>query len=118
MLSILTKPIGVCVPLLPNCNKVGSSVPALLSLPEASHGLAETRALASRRLELLGSINAGVLNISCYEDRPAAGPAVMLLQGFPYDIYSYADVAPQLVAKGCRVIVPYLRGHGRNAEVQ
>jgi pimeloyl-ACP methyl ester carboxylesterase len=36
----------------------------------------------------------------------------MLLHGFPYDIHSYVDVAPQLAAKGCRTIVPYLRGYG------
>ena len=36
----------------------------------------------------------------------------MLLHGFPYDIHSYVDVAPLLAAKGCRVIVPYLRGYG------
>jgi pimeloyl-ACP methyl ester carboxylesterase len=36
----------------------------------------------------------------------------MLMHGFPYDIHSYVDVAPMLAAKGCRVIVPYLRGYG------
>jgi pimeloyl-ACP methyl ester carboxylesterase len=36
----------------------------------------------------------------------------MLLHGFPYDIHSYVDVAPQLAAQGCRTIVPYLRGYG------
>ena len=40
------------------------------------------------------------------------GPAVILLHGWPYDIYSYVDVAPLLAAKGYRVIVPYLRGYG------
>jgi pimeloyl-ACP methyl ester carboxylesterase len=34
------------------------------------------------------------------------------LHGWPYDIYSYVDVAPLLAAKGYRVIVPYLRGYG------
>src|SRR4029077_18977924 len=29
-----------------------------------------------------------------------------------YDIHSYVDVAPQLSAQGCRVIVPYVRGYG------
>jgi pimeloyl-ACP methyl ester carboxylesterase len=36
----------------------------------------------------------------------------MLLHGFPYDVHSYVDVAPQLAARGCRAIVPYLRGYG------
>jgi len=53
-----------------------------------------------------------VLDIAYYEAGPADGPVVMLLHGFPYDIHSYIDVAPQLAARGCRVIVPYLRGHG------
>ncbi len=44
---------------------------------------------------------------------PADGPVVILLHGWPYDIDSYADVAPRLAAKGYRVIVPYLRGHGQ-----
>ena len=37
---------------------------------------------------------------------------MILLHGWPYDIHSYADVAPVLAAKGYRVIVPHLRGHG------
>jgi pimeloyl-ACP methyl ester carboxylesterase len=70
------------------------------------------RALSSRRLEPLRHVDAGVLNIAWYEEGPATGPVVMLLHGFPYDIHSYVDVAPQLAAQGCRVIVPYLRGYG------
>ncbi|QWG15932.1 alpha/beta hydrolase [Bradyrhizobium sediminis] len=57
-------------------------------------------------------IEAGVLNIAYYQAGPADGPVVMLLHGFPYDIHSYVDVVPQLAAKGCRTIVPYLRGYG------
>jgi len=60
----------------------------------------------------LKQINAGVLNIGYADDGPANGPAVILLHGWPYDIYSYVDVAPLLVSKGYRVIVPYLRGFG------
>jgi pimeloyl-ACP methyl ester carboxylesterase len=37
---------------------------------------------------------------------------VLLLHGWPYDIYSYAEVTPLLAAAGYRVIVPYLRGYG------
>jgi pimeloyl-ACP methyl ester carboxylesterase len=37
---------------------------------------------------------------------------VLLLHGFPYSIDSYVRVAPLLAERGCRVIVPYLRGHG------
>jgi len=70
------------------------------------------RAASSKRLEPLRSVDAGVLSIAYYEAGPADGPVVMLLHGFPYDIHSYVDVAPQLAAQGCRVIVPYLRGYG------
>jgi pimeloyl-ACP methyl ester carboxylesterase len=70
------------------------------------------RAASSKRLEPLRSVDAGVLNIAYYEAGPADGPVVMLMHGFPYDIHSYVDVAPQLAAQGCRVIVPYLRGYG------
>ena len=70
------------------------------------------RAPSSKRLEPLRNVDAGVLNIAYYEAGPAEGPVVMLMHGFPYDIHSYVDVAPQLAAQGCRVIVPYLRGYG------
>jgi pimeloyl-ACP methyl ester carboxylesterase len=60
----------------------------------------------------LKQIDAGLLNVGYAEDGPSDGPPVMLLQGWPYDIHSYADVAPLLAAKGYRVIVPYLRGYG------
>jgi pimeloyl-ACP methyl ester carboxylesterase len=57
-------------------------------------------------------VDAGLLNIGYAEDGPANGPAVVLLHGWPYDIYSFVDVAPLLAAKGYRVIVPFLRGYG------
>jgi pimeloyl-ACP methyl ester carboxylesterase len=70
------------------------------------------RASSSQCLEPLRQVKTDVLDIGYYEAGPAAGPAVMLLHGFPYDIHSYVDVAPMLAARGCRVIVPYLRGYG------
>ncbi|MCC8958004.1 alpha/beta hydrolase [Bradyrhizobium sp. Pear77] len=57
-------------------------------------------------------INAGVLDTGYVEMGPASGPAVILLHGWPYDIHSYADVAPALAEAGYRVIVPHLRGYG------
>jgi pimeloyl-ACP methyl ester carboxylesterase len=69
-------------------------------------------ALPLRPMEPLKHIDAGVLNTAYYEEGRADGPVVVLLHGFPYDIHSHADVAPQLAAQGCRVIVPYLRGFG------
>jgi pimeloyl-ACP methyl ester carboxylesterase len=60
----------------------------------------------------LKQIDAGLLNVAYAEDGPAAGPPVILLHGWPYDIHSYVDVAPLLAATGYRVLVPYLRGYG------
>mgnify|MGYP001365122292 CR=1 FL=1 len=57
-------------------------------------------------------IDAGLLNVGYAEAGPADGPAVLLLHGWPYDIHSYAEVAPLLAAQGFRVVVPYLRGYG------
>ncbi|HET8889562.1 MAG TPA: alpha/beta hydrolase [Candidatus Angelobacter sp.] len=56
--------------------------------------------------------DAGVLNVSYAEAGPANGKPVILLHGWPYDIYSFVDVTPVLAAKGYRVIVPHLRGYG------
>jgi pimeloyl-ACP methyl ester carboxylesterase len=57
-------------------------------------------------------IDAGLLNVGYAEAGPPDGPAVVLLHGWPYDIYSFVDVAPLLASAGYRVIVPYLRGYG------
>ena len=76
---------------------------------------ASGRAPSSRRMEPLKHVDAGVLNIAYYEEGPADGPVAILLHGFPYDIHTYVDVAPQLAAQGCRVIVPYLARLRRDA---
>ena len=60
----------------------------------------------------LKQASAGVLNIGYAEAGPADGPPVILLHGWPYDIYSFVDVAPLLASAGYRVIIPYLRGYG------
>jgi pimeloyl-ACP methyl ester carboxylesterase len=60
----------------------------------------------------LKQIDAGLLNVGYAEAGPANGPAVILLHGWPYDIYSFVDVAPLLASAGYRVIVPYVRGYG------
>ncbi|WP_447776511.1 alpha/beta fold hydrolase [Variovorax boronicumulans] len=64
------------------------------------------------RMEPLRTIEAGVLEVAYYEAGPADGPPVLLMHGFPYDIHTYAEVAPMLAAQGCRVVVPYMRGYG------
>ncbi|MGB8186465.1 MAG: alpha/beta hydrolase, partial [Pseudolabrys sp.] len=60
----------------------------------------------------LKQIDAGPLNVGYAEAGPANGPVVILLHGWPYDIYSFVDVAPLLASAGYRVIVPYVRGYG------
>ncbi|HYS63281.1 MAG TPA: alpha/beta hydrolase, partial [Paraburkholderia sp.] len=61
--------------------------------------------------ENIRQVNAGTLNIGYAEAGPRNGPVVILLHGWPYDIYSFAEVTPLLAAAGYRVIVPYLRGY-------
>src|SRR3954451_21402827 len=67
---------------------------------------------ASASFGPLKQVEAGVLGVGYAEAGPADGRPVLLLHGWPYDIHSYADVAPALAAAGYRVIVPYLRGYG------
>ena len=65
-----------------------------------------------KNLQPLRHIQAGVLDVALYETGPVDGSPVFLMHGFPYDIHAYVEVAPLLAARGCRVIVPYLRGFG------
>jgi pimeloyl-ACP methyl ester carboxylesterase len=60
----------------------------------------------------LKQIDAGLLNVGYAEAGPADGPAVILLHGWPYDIYSFVDAAPLLASAGYHVVIPYLRGYG------
>jgi pimeloyl-ACP methyl ester carboxylesterase len=73
---------------------------------------AQTRPATPAGFGALRQIDAGTLNVSYAEAGPSDGPAVILLHGWPYDIHSFAEVAPMLAAQGYRVIVPYLRGYG------
>jgi pimeloyl-ACP methyl ester carboxylesterase len=75
-------------------------------------GAAAAPGAAGNGFRRIRQIKAGVLNTGYAEAGPADGPAVILLHGWPYDIHSYAQVAPLLAAHGDRVIVPYLRGYG------
>lgn len=76
--------------------------------------LAQTSIKSSARTSFasLKQIDAGALNIGYAEAGPASGPPVILLHGWPYDIYSFVDVTPALASAGYRVIVPYVRGYG------
>jgi len=57
-------------------------------------------------------IDAGLLNVGYVDIGPSNGRAVYLLHGWPYDIQSFAEVAPALAAKGYRVVIPFIRGYG------
>src|SRR4029450_11758019 len=80
-----------------------------MSLEPSSESSAAT---SSSSFSALRQIDAGVLNVGYVDVSPAAGPVAVLLHGWPYDIHSYVEVVPILVAHGYRVIVPYLRGYG------
>jgi pimeloyl-ACP methyl ester carboxylesterase len=60
----------------------------------------------------LKQIDASLLNVGYAEAGPASGSPIILLHGWPYDIYSFVDVTPLLASAGYRVIVPYVRGYG------
>ena len=77
-----------------------------------STGLPATKPGTHTSFASLKQIDAGVLNVGYAEAGPADGPPVILLHGWPYDIYSFVDVTPLLASAGYRVIVPYLRGYG------
>jgi pimeloyl-ACP methyl ester carboxylesterase len=97
---------------------LGTTVAGLSLMELGLSGLANAQTTdtkpASRvtSFENLRQINAGPLNVGYAEAGPQNGPVVILLHGWPYDIYSFAEVTPLLVAQGYRVIVPYLRGYG------
>jgi len=61
---------------------------------------------------MLKRIDAGALSVAYEERGLPAGTPVLLLHGFPYDVRAYDEVTPPLVANGCRVVTPYLRGYG------
>ena len=73
----------------------------------SSGGPAKTPPLVAAK-----KIDAGSLSVAYAEAGPANGTAVVLLHGWPYDIQSFAEVAPSLASAGYRVIVPFLRGYG------
>jgi pimeloyl-ACP methyl ester carboxylesterase len=76
-------------------------------------GSAPARAASGNAtFDTVKQIDAGELSIGYAELGEADRPAVILLHGWPYDIHSFVDVAPLLVAAGYRVIVPHLRGYG------
>ncbi len=89
----------------------GGNADAQLSRPKPAN-LGPVKPGTHTSFAPLKQIDAGVLRVGYAEAGPTEGPAVILLHGWPYDIYSFVDVAPLLAAEGYRVIVPFLRGHG------
>jgi pimeloyl-ACP methyl ester carboxylesterase len=63
-------------------------------------------------LAAVKQIDAGDLDVGYVDVGPAAGRAVLLLHGWPYDIHSFAEVIPTLAEAGYRVLIPHLRGYG------
>ena len=94
----------------------GSGAAALtasgLGLIQPAFSQASAGASATAPMGPVRQVNAGTLNVGYVEAGPANGPVVILLHGWPYDIHSFAEVAPLLAAQGYRVIIPHLRGYG------
>ena len=82
------------------------------SFAGAGPSSAQTGSKGVRSFAPLKHVDAGVLRVGYAEAGPPDGPPVLLLHGWPYDIHTYAEVAPLLAADGFRVIIPYLRGYG------
>jgi pimeloyl-ACP methyl ester carboxylesterase len=72
----------------------------------------EATAMSNTAFDNLKQIDAGALSVGYAERGSSTGTPVILLHGWPYDIHSFADVAPRLALAGYRVIVPYVRGFG------
>jgi pimeloyl-ACP methyl ester carboxylesterase len=67
---------------------------------------------------MLKRARTSILEIAYEESGPDTGFPVLLMHGFPYDPRAFDEVVPPLVAAGCRVIVPYLRGYGQTRFLQ
>ena len=83
-----------------------------VQVAQAAGADVDRRMLPAQALAPIKQIRAGELDVGYFEAGPGDGKPVILLHGWPYDIHSYAEVAPMLAAVGYRVIVPHLRAHG------
>jgi len=84
----------------------GSAATMLLTAP------ARAAVAAAADLGPLKHVRTRLLDIAYAEVGPAHGTPVLLVHGWPYDIYTYADAAQILGERGYRVLIPYLRGYG------
>jgi len=57
-------------------------------------------------------IRTTTFDVAYEESGDPDGSPIFLMHGWPYDPRCYDEAIPPLVAAGCRVIVPYLRGFG------
>ena len=91
-----------------------TSTPADISaLVSSSSVSSNATASILPRLQPISYANTStLLNVGYFEDGPASGEVVILMHGNPYGIDVYIDMVPELVKKGYRVIVPYIRGFG------
>ena len=92
--------------------ELGRVAPAYAQVAGGKPALAQIRPGTNMSFASLKQIEAGLLDVAYAVAGPADGPPVILLHGWPYDIYSFVDVAPLLASAGYRVIIPYLRGYG------
>ncbi|MBV8120951.1 MAG: alpha/beta hydrolase [Alphaproteobacteria bacterium] len=58
------------------------------------------------------TVSTATLEIGYEVNGPDDGPPVVLLHGWPSDPHDWDGVVPELVAEGCRVLAPWLRGYG------
>jgi pimeloyl-ACP methyl ester carboxylesterase len=79
---------------------------------QSSNAASATKEAAHMSFDSLKQIDAGVLDVGYAEVGPSNGTPVILLHGWPYDIYAFVEVAPILASSGYRAIIPYLRGYG------
>src|ERR1700729_3202917 len=70
--------------------------------PSSGTNLPNIKPGTSTSFAPLKQINAGLLNVGYAEAGPPGGPPVILLHGWPYDIYSFVDVTPALASAGYR----------------
>jgi pimeloyl-ACP methyl ester carboxylesterase len=91
---------------------LGQSAFVLAAAQVSSPAISQTESAGIPMSGPLKQVAAGVLDVGYAEFGPSKGPPVILLHGWPYDIHSFAEVAPDLAQRGFRVIVPFLRGYG------
>src|SRR5580698_2266890 len=97
----------------PRATFLGTAATTWAASQLATIGSAEAQSVVTHTsFPAIKQIDAGTLSVGYAEAGPADGPAVILLHGWPYDVYSFVDVAPILASAGYRVIVPFTRGYG------